>query len=50
MQRFKFIDFTVIQEEREEEEEHGQNVEITFFKYFAHITSQHNQYLYSGYF
>ena len=33
-------------EEEEEEEKCGNH----FFRYYVHITSQHNQFLYTGYF
>ena len=55
MQRFNFIDFTVIElrffKEKKKKMKNMDKMWKSFFhNCYVHITSQHNQFLYTGYF
>ena len=55
IQRFKFIDFMVIElrffkKEKKKKMKNMDKMWKSFFRYYVHITSQHNQFLYTDYF
>ena len=51
MQRFNFIDFMVIEVRRRRRRwKTWQKCEKHFLSYYTHFISQHNQFLYTGYF
>ena len=55
MQRLKFIDFMVIElrwfkKKKKKMKKNMDKVRKSPFRYYVHITSQHNQFLYTGYF
>ena len=53
MQRFKFIDFMVIELRFFKKKKKMENMDKMwnhFFRYYVHLTSQRNQFFYTGYF